>query len=178
MARLFITHGGQNSLMQAVYHAVPVLAIPLFGDQFDNVVRAEAKGMAVVIRPTHITRELVSSTIRTVIHDVRFVEAHPKSGIQFNLPVVGQITQLPFNLFVQLKVQGSSSVPQPDPSIPPPAPDPASDSVGGAHPAVWRWSSLQTGFPEAGLVPEMHAGRGSSPGRGASCTCVSLLGCL
>lgn len=42
MAHLFITHGGQNSLMQAVYHAVPVLAIPLFGDQFDNLVRAEA----------------------------------------------------------------------------------------------------------------------------------------
>lgn len=76
MARLFITHGGQNSLMQAVYHAVPVLAIPLFGDQFDNVVRAEAKGLGVSIRPTHITRELVSSTIQTVIHNIRYVEAH------------------------------------------------------------------------------------------------------
>ncbi|XP_075875619.1 UDP-glucuronosyltransferase 3A1-like [Nelusetta ayraudi] len=75
MARLFITHGGQNSLMQAVYHAVPVLAIPLFGDQFDNVVRAEAKGLGVVIRTTHITRELVSSTIQTIIHDIRFKEA-------------------------------------------------------------------------------------------------------
>ena len=73
-ACLFVTHGGQNSLLQAVYHAVPVLAIPLFGDQFDNVVRAETKGLGLTIKPTHITRELLSSTIQTLIQDVRFVD--------------------------------------------------------------------------------------------------------
>lgn len=71
-AQLFITHGGQNSLLQAVYHAVPVLGIPLFGDQFDNVVRAETKGLGLTINPTHITRELLSSTIQTLIEDTRF----------------------------------------------------------------------------------------------------------
>ncbi|KAM9858602.1 UDP-glucuronosyltransferase 3A1-like [Aulostomus maculatus] len=71
-ARLFITHGGQNSLLQAVYHAVPILGIPLFGDQFDNVVRAEAKDLGLTIRPTQITRELLCSTIQTLIQDTRF----------------------------------------------------------------------------------------------------------
>lgn len=70
--RLFITHGGQNSLLQAVYHAVPVLGIPLFGDQFDNMVRAESKGLGLTINPTHITRELLSSTIQTLIQDTRY----------------------------------------------------------------------------------------------------------
>ncbi|KAM3611956.1 uncharacterized protein V6R79_026395 [Siganus canaliculatus] len=70
--RLFISHGGQNSLLQAVYHAVPVLAIPLFGDQFDNVVRAETKGLGLTIKPTHITGELLGSTIQTLLQDVRF----------------------------------------------------------------------------------------------------------
>ncbi|XP_040011634.1 UDP-glucuronosyltransferase 3A1-like [Xiphias gladius] len=71
-ACLFITHGGQNSLLQAVYHAVPVLGIPLFGDQFDNVVRAETKGLGLTINPTHITRKLLSSAIQTLIQDIRF----------------------------------------------------------------------------------------------------------
>ncbi|XP_038558347.1 UDP-glucuronosyltransferase 3A1-like [Micropterus salmoides] len=71
-ACLFITHGGQNSLLQAVYHAVPVLGIPLFGDQFDNMVRAETKGLGLTINPTHITREVLSSTIQTLIQDIRF----------------------------------------------------------------------------------------------------------
>lgn len=73
-ARLFITHGGQNSLLQAVYHAVPVLGIPLFGDQFDNVVRAETKGLGLSIRPTHITRQLLRSAIQTLIQDTRYVD--------------------------------------------------------------------------------------------------------
>ncbi|XP_018529868.2 UDP-glucuronosyltransferase 3A1 [Lates calcarifer] len=71
-ARLFITHGGQNSLLQAVYHGVPVLGIPLFGDQFDNVVRAETKGLGLTINPTCITRERLSSTIQILIQDIRF----------------------------------------------------------------------------------------------------------
>lgn len=86
MARLFITHGGQNSLMQAVYHAVPVLAIPLFGDQFDNVVRAEAKGLCVVVRITHITREVVASTVQTIVRDIRYVEAHRRAEFGLTYP--------------------------------------------------------------------------------------------
>ncbi|XP_024908906.1 UDP-glucuronosyltransferase 3A1 isoform X2 [Cynoglossus semilaevis] len=71
-ARLFITHGGQNSLLQAVYHGVPVLGIPLFGDQFDNVVRAETKGFGLSISLTDITRQLLHATIRKLLQDVRF----------------------------------------------------------------------------------------------------------
>uniref|UniRef100_A0A3P8WRN2 glucuronosyltransferase n=1 Tax=Cynoglossus semilaevis TaxID=244447 RepID=A0A3P8WRN2_CYNSE len=72
-ARLFITHGGQNSLLQAVYHGVPVLGIPLFGDQFDNVVRAETKGFGLSISLTDITRQLLHATIRKLLQDVRYV---------------------------------------------------------------------------------------------------------
>ncbi|XP_037536234.1 UDP-glucuronosyltransferase 3A1-like [Nematolebias whitei] len=70
--RLFITHGGQNSLLQAVYHAVPVLGIPLFGDQFDNLVRAETKGLGLSINPRHITRDLLKTTVHHLIQDFRF----------------------------------------------------------------------------------------------------------
>lgn len=73
--RLFVTHGGQNSLLQAVYHAVPVLAIPLFGDQFDNVVRAETKGLGLTIKTPHITSEMLSSTVQMLTRDIRYVDA-------------------------------------------------------------------------------------------------------
>ncbi|XP_077570680.1 UDP-glucuronosyltransferase 3A1-like [Stigmatopora nigra] len=74
-ARLFVTHGGQNSLLQAVYHAVPVLGIPLFGDQFDNVVRAEAKGLGLGLGPARITGQLLASTVRTLLREARFKSA-------------------------------------------------------------------------------------------------------
>ena len=69
--RLFVTHGGQNSLLQAVYHGVPVLAIPLFGDQFDNAVRAEAKGLGLTLRPTHITRNRIEAAVHTLTREDR-----------------------------------------------------------------------------------------------------------
>lgn len=69
--RLLVTHGGQNSLLQAVYHAVPVLGVPLFGDQFDNLVRVESKGLGLAVRPTAIRRDVLSHTITTLITDRR-----------------------------------------------------------------------------------------------------------
>ncbi|XP_063050637.1 UDP-glucuronosyltransferase 3A1-like [Engraulis encrasicolus] len=71
-ARLLITHGGQNSILQAVFHSVPVLGVPLFGDQFDNLVRVRAKGLGLALRPTDIHRDLLSDTITTLITDHRY----------------------------------------------------------------------------------------------------------
>ncbi|XP_019907758.2 UDP-glucuronosyltransferase 3A1 [Esox lucius] len=71
-ARLLVTHGGQNSVLQAVYHGVPVLGIPLFGDQFDNLVRVEAKGMGLAIKPRDLNRNTLSSTIQRLTGNSRF----------------------------------------------------------------------------------------------------------
>lgn len=71
-ARLLVTHGGQNSVLQAVYHSVPVLGVPLFGDQFDNLVRVTAKGLGLALKPTDIHSDVLSHTITTLITDHRY----------------------------------------------------------------------------------------------------------
>uniref|UniRef100_UPI00398E5D5C UDP-glucuronosyltransferase 3A1-like isoform X1 n=2 Tax=Pristiophorus japonicus TaxID=55135 RepID=UPI00398E5D5C len=55
--RAFISHGGINSLHQAVYHGVPVLGLPLFYDQMDNIVRLESKGIALSISVSELEEE-------------------------------------------------------------------------------------------------------------------------
>ncbi|XP_076126344.1 UDP-glucuronosyltransferase 3A1-like [Alosa pseudoharengus] len=85
--RLLVTHGGQNSLLQAVYHAVPVLGVPLFGDQFDNLVRVEAKGLGLAVKPTDIQRDVLSGTVTTLITDPRYkASAESLSRIHRSLP--------------------------------------------------------------------------------------------
>ncbi|XP_063047918.1 UDP-glucuronosyltransferase 2C1-like [Engraulis encrasicolus] len=45
--KAFITHGGSNGLYEAIFHGVPLVGIPMFGDQPDNIFILEKKGAAV-----------------------------------------------------------------------------------------------------------------------------------
>lgn len=43
--KLFITQGGQQSLEEAVDRQVPMLVLPVYGDQFANAQRMEKLGI-------------------------------------------------------------------------------------------------------------------------------------
>ncbi|KAL3084220.1 hypothetical protein niasHS_009708 [Heterodera schachtii] len=45
--RAFVSHCGFNSVNEAVQFGVPILAIPLLGDQLYNAIMARVKGIAV-----------------------------------------------------------------------------------------------------------------------------------
>ncbi|CAG9134457.1 unnamed protein product [Plutella xylostella] len=47
--KLFITHGGMLSSVEAIHYGVPLLAIPMFGDQPSNAQRAARRGYAISV---------------------------------------------------------------------------------------------------------------------------------
>uniref|UniRef100_A0A8C9QVF1 UDP-glucuronosyltransferase n=1 Tax=Scleropages formosus TaxID=113540 RepID=A0A8C9QVF1_SCLFO len=47
--KAFITHGGENGIYEAIYHGVPVVGFPLFGDNYENLLRLSVKGVAVLL---------------------------------------------------------------------------------------------------------------------------------
>uniref|UniRef100_A0A672INM9 UDP-glucuronosyltransferase n=1 Tax=Salarias fasciatus TaxID=181472 RepID=A0A672INM9_SALFA len=47
--KLFVAHGGTNGLQEAIYHGVPVVGIPLFFDQYDNILRLADRGGAKIL---------------------------------------------------------------------------------------------------------------------------------
>ncbi|XP_069819168.1 UDP-glucuronosyltransferase 3A1-like isoform X2 [Dendropsophus ebraccatus] len=69
---LLVTHGGMNSVMEAVYHGVPMVGIPLFGDQYANMVRVEARNLGTFISPDQMKAEKFANTIREVIENRRY----------------------------------------------------------------------------------------------------------
>lgn len=61
--KLFVAHGGTNGVQEAIYHGVPVVGLPLFFDQYDNLLRLKERGAAKIL------------TINTVDKDNNFLKA-------------------------------------------------------------------------------------------------------
>ncbi|XP_020892519.1 UDP-glucuronosyltransferase 2B7 [Exaiptasia diaphana] len=72
--RLFVSHVGQNSLYEAAYRGVPLVAIPLFGDQPDNAKLLEFRGFGLSLDYQKLTADDMQSTIERVLKDASFRE--------------------------------------------------------------------------------------------------------
>lgn len=65
--RVFVTHGGTNGIYEAIYHGVPVLGIPLIFDQFDNMVRLKARGVAEIVEVTRLDVESLTNALKNIL---------------------------------------------------------------------------------------------------------------
>ncbi|KAG9480648.1 hypothetical protein GDO78_012226 [Eleutherodactylus coqui] len=67
--KAFITHGGTNGIYEAIYHGVPMVGIPLFADQPDNIIHMKTKGMAVMLDINKMQSQDLVDAVNTVIND-------------------------------------------------------------------------------------------------------------
>ncbi|XP_053329251.1 UDP-glucuronosyltransferase 2A2-like [Spea bombifrons] len=72
--KAFLSHGGENGIYEAIYHGVPVVGVPLFGDQYENILRLKAKGAAVMLD------NLLDVTSTEIFNAVRLVIDNPSYG--------------------------------------------------------------------------------------------------
>uniref|UniRef100_A0A8C6R5Z9 UDP-glucuronosyltransferase n=2 Tax=Nannospalax galili TaxID=1026970 RepID=A0A8C6R5Z9_NANGA len=72
--KAFITHGGTNSLYEAIHYGIPVVGIPLFGEQHDNIANMVAKGAAVELNFQTMTRSDLLNALEAVIYDPSYKE--------------------------------------------------------------------------------------------------------
>lgn len=72
--RLFITHGGGLSILEASYHGCPIVAFPLSVDQLGNVIHAQSKGFAESLDWNTFKAESLLSKIQQILNDKRYKE--------------------------------------------------------------------------------------------------------
>ncbi|XP_049742079.1 UDP-glucuronosyltransferase 2B31-like isoform X3 [Elephas maximus indicus] len=86
--KAFITHGGANGIYEAIYHGIPMVGIPLFADQPDNIAHMKVKGAAVSLDMDTMTNIDLLNAFKTVIYDPFYKEnAMRLSAIHHDQPV-------------------------------------------------------------------------------------------
>ncbi|KAM4811856.1 UDP-glucuronosyltransferase 2B31-like isoform X1 [Urocitellus parryii] len=85
--KAFITHGGTNGVYEGIYHGIPMVGIPLFDDQPDNIAHVKAKGAAIQLDYRTLSSSDLLKALRMVINDPIFkANAMKLSRIQHDQP--------------------------------------------------------------------------------------------
>ncbi|GAB0091278.1 UDP-glucuronosyltransferase [Sergentomyia squamirostris] len=73
--RVFITHGGIKGITEARYHAVPIIGIPMFYDQFTNIDTAVKEGWGLLLRLKDLNEESLLIALSEVLNNPKYKEA-------------------------------------------------------------------------------------------------------
>jgi glucuronosyltransferase len=68
-----MTHGGLLSTQEALDRGVPIVGIPVFGDQTQNMKRAQSAGYGVMVSYHNITTQSVKWALKEVLENSKYV---------------------------------------------------------------------------------------------------------
>ena len=66
-ARLFITHAGLSSIEEAVYHGVPLIALPVFADQPVNAGKIHKDGYGIRLEWDNLSEDILYDAIQEIL---------------------------------------------------------------------------------------------------------------
>ncbi|XP_073973357.1 UDP-glycosyltransferase UGT4-like isoform X1 [Rhodnius prolixus] len=86
--KLFITHCGLHSLMEAIYHSVPMVAIPMVFDQHFNAKLVETFGIGRSINIAQVAEEKLLKELNEVLENSSYKEnINRRSAIMKDIPI-------------------------------------------------------------------------------------------
>ncbi|XP_013104646.2 UDP-glycosyltransferase UGT4 isoform X2 [Stomoxys calcitrans] len=72
--KLFITHGGQGSVVESQYHGVPMVGIPFFGDQHSNMANVEKSGFGIGLKYATLNENELRASVLEVLNNPKYRE--------------------------------------------------------------------------------------------------------
>lgn len=72
--KLFISHGGIFGSQEAIYHGVPLIVLPFYGDQSLNGQRMMQRGIAVMESMGNLTGARLEAAIHKIVNDKSYYE--------------------------------------------------------------------------------------------------------
>lgn len=71
--KLFITHGGLLSATETIYHGVPILVVPIYGDQKLNAAAAVNNGYGLSLPYIELTEEKLSIILNELLNNPKYL---------------------------------------------------------------------------------------------------------
>lgn len=70
--KLFITHGGLGGIIEARHYGIPLIGIPIFGDQMSNLRLARDEGLAEILHYNDLTEESLTNVVQKVLMNPKY----------------------------------------------------------------------------------------------------------
>ncbi|MBN3308931.1 UDB31 glucuronosyltransferase, partial [Amia calva] len=67
--KVFVAHGGTNGVQEAIYHGTPILGLPLFFDQYDNLLRLKERGAAKILEVNEVNHSRFLQALQEVLNE-------------------------------------------------------------------------------------------------------------
>ncbi|KAL0838907.1 hypothetical protein ABMA28_016920 [Loxostege sticticalis] len=70
--KVFISHGGLIGTQEAIYHGVPIIGIPIYGDQFNNLLQIQHAGLGKLLQFHDINEHTLQEMLNEVLTNDTF----------------------------------------------------------------------------------------------------------
>jgi len=105
--KAFITHGGQLSIQEAIYHGVPMLGLPVMGDQLSNIKNVVNKGVAEEIDYNELEEEVIYGKVMKLIADSSYRKTSKKYSILMKDEPINVLDKAVYYVEYVIRHQGS-----------------------------------------------------------------------
>lgn len=73
--KCYFGHGGLLGLSEGVQSGVPMVLMPFFGDQYQNAIAAQARGVALVVDFVKLNEQTLKHTLDEIFNNTRYVSS-------------------------------------------------------------------------------------------------------
>ncbi|XP_023940208.2 UDP-glycosyltransferase UGT5 [Bicyclus anynana] len=81
--KVFISHGGLIGTQEAIFNGVPLIGVPIYADQYNNLLLAQQAGFGRVLKYHDINEETFENVLTDVINNKKYIEAAKEVSRRF-----------------------------------------------------------------------------------------------
>lgn len=81
--KLFISHGGLIGTQEATFHGVPIVGVPIYADQYNNLLQIQEHGYGKLIEYHNINEESLFKIVHEVITNDSYKKKAKEMSVRF-----------------------------------------------------------------------------------------------